>query len=266
MHPNSVKNLIFGSERKYKPNDEFLSNIEDYKENEAYFLGWMMSDGSLINTDKKKLVKFSIAERDIEVLKSLKEICGFDGPINIAYRKPESIFGKPIKKYQDRVYIQFTSPKIIPRLAELGLDKRKSTETGFPFYLKKEYWNHFILGLFEGDGTFSFCASTGKSETNLVVNPILAKDLEKIFLEELGIQCHYANKVYANGAVVLRFCGNRQMLKFFIYLYKNNKYKLNRKFQVFKKIIDYVDATNNTNPLTKEFLDDAILTYNLYNV
>lgn len=265
MHSNSIKNLIFGSKRKYSINDDFLSNISEYKEDEAYFLGWMYSDGYL-SLKYNKLVKFSLAEKDMEVLKSLKNIIQFEGPINIAYRKPSSILNGPVKKYQDRAYIQFTGPKIIPKLIELGMDTRKSTETGFPFYFKKEYWNHFILALFEGDGSFSFCNKTGKSETNLVINPILAKDIEKIFLEELGIQCHYAKKVYGNGAVTLRFCGNKQMLKFFIWLYRDNKYKLNRKFQVFKKIIDYVSSVTNTNPSTKEFLDDAISTYNLYNV
>lgn len=266
IHPNSLKNLKLGSKRKYNINDNFLSNESEYKEDEAYFLGWMYSDGNLMNRYKQRYAKFAIAERDIEILEILKKITSFDGPINKIYRKPESIFGKPIKKYQDRVQIVLHSPKLIPKLSELKLDKRKSTETGFPFYLKKEYWNHFILGLFEGDGAFSFCESTGKSELNLVVNPVLAKDIEKILLQELHIQVYYANKKFENGAVILRFAGNRNMLKFFIWLYKNNKYKLNRKFQVFKKIIDYIDSLKTNRSVAKQFIEESRFIYNKYNV
>ena len=104
--------------------------------------------------------------------------------------------------------------------------------------------HYFILGLFEGDGTFSFCKKTGKSETNLTCNPIIAKDLEIFFKEKLGIQVHYSKRKMGNGAVTLRFCGNEKMLKFFRYLYKNNKYKLTRKFNKFIEIYEYKKTLN----------------------
>lgn len=220
----------------YTCNDRFLDGR--IRKDAAYWLGWMFADGYL-NT-KNNSVRFSIADSDREVLHELKRIMGFRGEVKTQYRKPSSVMGQPVKKHQDRACIQVFSGRISAKLQKLGLDQRKSVSTGFPFYLDKAQWKRFMLGLYEGDGTFSFSEKNHKAETNIVVNPVIAKDLEGILKDELNIECHYAKRgAFANGAVTLRFCGNSQVLRFFSWLYEDNTFRLTRKYNVFKRLLQH---------------------------
>ena len=122
---------MINKHRKYALNDYFLENKEEYNENHAYFLGWAFSDGYVHSSEKTgaKYYKLSIAEKDKEILYHIKEIINFQGNVKIQYRKPSSILGQKEKKHQDRAYLLLSSKQLIPKMIELGLDKKKSTST-----------------------------------------------------------------------------------------------------------------------------------------
>lgn len=220
--------------RDYKVNDHFFDDPLTFGIEHAYFLGWLFSDGNL--SKSTHAITFSLAEQDRSAVETLASIIGFTGPIRSQYRPPSSVMGQPIRKHQDRAIITVNSERLWSRLTLLEMDCRKSVSTGFPYYLKENLWNQFLLGVFEGDGTFSF-GINGKAESNLVVNPVMANDIEKILFEKLQIVCTRAKRTFNNGSVTLRICGNNAMLRFLTWLYRGNVYRLQRKCDVFKRLV-----------------------------
>jgi ABC-type oligopeptide transport system ATPase subunit len=235
---------IYEAKLKYKKDYLFFKNPENWEQKHAYFLGWLMSDGT--HGVKNRYIKISLQERDKKILEILKNIIQYEGPL--LYNKRNGInetIAKYTKTYQNRWSLQVNHYEITNSLLELGIDNNKTNNLRFPRYLKTELIPHFLRSFYEGDGTISYNFYKGqiRFEINLISTKVFCEEVKKI-LENITISSQIipAQNV-KNGNVVLRINGNNNAIKFFIYAYTNAKFVLRRKFKRFIKFLNLQKRT-----------------------
>lgn len=218
---------------KYSFNENFFDSPLSWKEEQAYWLGWLVADGY----NNGEQVSLSLQEKDRCVVENLKKTLQYNGPLILIKRKPESIFGKPKKQYQNRYALILSRKTFAKKLEELGLNNQKGRYYNFPVFLKQELYPHFLRGLFEGDGTFSF-SKYNQFEINLIsTNNVLLKIKEILY--NININCQIKDKTFKNGQGILRFCGVNFGIKLFNYLYSDCTLYLPRKLESFIKLLEY---------------------------
>lgn len=222
----------------YSCNETFFDNPEAWGEKQAYWLGWLYSDG--YNSGKQFGIRIQASDKHI--LEDLRKAIEYTGPIQVRKRKPESIFGGPIKQYQDRAILNITNKKICAKLTRLGIVRSKATDSPFPEYLRVDLYPHFIRGLYDGDGTFCFTRH-GKFETNLLANESMLKKIQSIY-DSMDMYGYISmGGSFQNGVRTHRLCGNEKGIRLFNYLYENATLYLKRKVQPFIKLRNHKKKT-----------------------
>lgn len=221
----------------YSFNEAFFDNPESWTEKQAYWMGWMYSDG--FNSGKQFGIRLQV--QDLHILEELKSIIGYTGPISIKKRKPESILGGPVKQYQDRAVLCISSPAVCRKLQALGIVRNKASTIGFPEYLKSDLYPHFLRGMYDGDGTFCFTCHN-KFETNLLANVPMLTKVQAIYTE-MGMYGYIQEKGYGNGVKIHRLCGNEKGIRLFNYLYQDANIYLKRKIVPFVKLRNHKITT-----------------------
>ncbi|MED4781004.1 LAGLIDADG family homing endonuclease [Brevibacillus choshinensis] len=132
-HGYETKNA--GKPRKYGVNENFF---KVWSPEMAYVLGMIVTDGCVYSTIKYRKT-FDIVQADIKMLEKLKKVMCSEQPI-YRYDTTCSAF---------RLVIG--SSIMVDDLLELGVQDRKSHTIKAPA-VPTEYLNHFIRGVFDGDG------------------------------------------------------------------------------------------------------------------
>ncbi len=127
--------------RKYKVDDNFLDEI---KEEQAYFLGIMASDGCIRKFPKcsEPYRAFSLTQSGEHGLKLIKYVR------DLLKSNCKIYHYKKVNSYT----IQITSKKLTTRLIELGITPRKTLTLEFPKCISKNLAAAFIRGYVDGDG------------------------------------------------------------------------------------------------------------------
>lgn len=136
------------SKVKYRheiPNPYYFS---EYTPECAYIAGFLMADGNLaFGKNKRYRVQINLSAKDICVLDFIK---------NKVVPNHNLVFHECVtkKKYiSNKVTLNFEHKQITYDLLKLGIFPRKTGFEHIPSILPKEYWNSFILGFFDGDGS-----------------------------------------------------------------------------------------------------------------
>lgn len=113
-----------------------------WTEGSAYVLGFIFADGIFTQDPKSPNLKVSISNRDLELLKQIKDLMESEHKISF---------------YKGEYYIlSFVNEEIVKKLEELGFARKKSVDLKFPQSIPKEFLPHFIRGYFDGNGYFSY--------------------------------------------------------------------------------------------------------------
>lgn len=139
---------------KYTVNSDYFKNIDSHEK--AYWLGFIMADGSIIERSiNSKHLTIGVQLRDKELLNKFL--------INLDCNKP--IYEcKNHKTNSFNCKIEICDLNICNDLINLGVHPNK---TNIDFKLpniSKEYYNSFIYGYFDGDGTIYKYRNASKSE------------------------------------------------------------------------------------------------------
>lgn len=126
--------------RKHEFNEKCFDQVDG--EMKAYILGLVYSSGSLIEDLNLHILNISCVEENRGIG---DRIAQFIGESSFYYRK------KPGGNTE--LTWRYASKHLFDRLHELGLGKRKGEDTSFP-NLQSELYSSFILGFWEGHGTF----------------------------------------------------------------------------------------------------------------
>jgi len=195
---------------KYKTiDDNFFKSIDT--EEKAYLLGWVASDGHI----GKRGFKISIGQKDIKILKQLKNIICPQVPIR-----------KFTSDKSQMCSFEINSQEISIDLCRILSIKpgKKSNVINFPNIDEKFIW-HFIRGYFDGDGSlndpdkssYPFVKGNIRSNSDMMLHGI------KNFTGAGSISCN------------MLCLSNKAFMGFLDSMYTNANLKLKRKYKRYTK-------------------------------
>lgn len=208
--------------RKYKLEDNYFENINT--EAKAYYLGLLVADGCV---RENGITTISLQEKDVDILYSFKEELKYTGPI--------LYINTPNPKHSNVRNLSFSSKKISKDLIGYGLIQNKTYSTYFP-NIPKEFWPHFIRGVFDGDGCI--CYTGGKYYFNIAGNDILVKRIQEILMQECNLSETNIRHPKKNSPTVsiMLYSGNRQLKRIREYLYRDAHFYIQRKYDKFHEM------------------------------
>ncbi len=126
-------------------------------------------------------------------------------------------------------------------LSKHGCRQAKTFSVAFPYFIDEKYYNHFIRGVFDGDG--SICLTTLKTGEHKTMFSIVGfrpfmKEINNIIAKECGLNINQliSYKGKDERIATVGFTGCRQCIKIRDYLYNNATIYLERKHNTFMKL------------------------------
>lgn len=231
---------------KYSFNKSFFTNPSNWSHNQAYFFGWLLSDGCI---QKNNEIKIGVAACDVDILIKLKNIIEFTGPIRQVKRKSHKviIMGRECHA-QDMRVLSIANKELANFFRNLKIDNQKTVSLTFPTWLNSNLLPHFLKGFFEGDGSikhYKNCYSI-----DIVATHDFCSGLQCILQNELSIS-PYMRKADNSKAYKISLCGNYQVLKFLNWIYQDKTYYLDRKFQKYLDFVRFLRLNKNIHTKTK---------------
>ena len=197
----------------------------------AYVLGFFAADGSMYKNRRGGCyIEFQITDR-----KLIEKIRFFLGPDHKIAIRTRSARWKPVYR------LQIGSKTIFEDLGRLGFTQNKSKTIRFP-KISDEYFNDFLRGYFDGDGsvTFGYFKKADRSSPGrtFLTRFTSGSRLFLIDLQEKLLAHSIKGSLYAHdGAWQLSYsCAASK--KLFLLMYKNNRISgliyLKRKYKIFQ--------------------------------
>lgn len=207
------------AQRKYSLDEHYFDEIDTPEK--AYILGLLYADGTF--QPKNKSVFLALATYDIDILEKINRLLKSD---------------KPIKNYQykDGMYsrLDICGTHISSQIEKKGVVHRKTHNLSYPAWLPSELSRHFIRGYFDGDGSVYHNQAYTEIGIAIIGTNDLTKTIQNILFKELQIRGHLkAHKNQSNS--ILEIGGNKQVIAFLDWLYKDATIYLDRKFYTYKK-------------------------------
>lgn len=230
----------------YNVNEQFFNKINNSLN--AYWLGFLMADGCILEYHNKKTHKLkamalqlTLSQSDVQHVELFKHDIESEAPITI-----NKIKGKNKNYYSSKIVICNTN--ICRDLIQLNCVPRKSLIVKYPINkIPYEYERDFIRGYFDGDGCINCSISKDKRGYNIV-------SLTASFLGTDDMMCNI-QKILSNNGIIsyfhqydkripeLRLHGRENIKNLFMFLYHdiNNIRFLQRKYDKFLYIFNQLD-------------------------
>lgn len=217
-------------------NHDYFDDIDSAVK--AYFLGWMISDGSVVESntrpDRAKVISLEIQSADIDILKLFAKELDADSDIVKSFDK------------RGHSYIRFTSAHMAESLAAYGIVPRKTWHSYLP-NIKEEYIPHLIRGYFDGNGTVTANKTTaGDTYIRFAFygSEIICEQINQKLHEQINTPLH---KVSKGTCFHVWFGGNKQAVNFYNYIYKDcGEFYLKRKRAKFIELLSSGIQQGNT--------------------
>lgn len=224
----------FGGEVKkkggwYSFNEDYFEEINT--EDKAYFLGFIVADGCI--SDKTNAIR--IIQKDTYILEKFKTYIQFNGDIFV--RKDRKIS-----------YITISSGKTKKDLEKLGIHSNKTMVVKYP-NIPENLQNHFMRGVFDGDGCISIRTDKRNNSQRGQVNICSGSyDFIKEYYDRLVKYCGLSgkNKIRCpkDSYYVVDWGGLSDVEKIYEFLYKDSTVFLGRKKETFDKIVSITKEKN----------------------
>ena len=236
--PSSINNLLKingvdtkkspNNYRKFKFNENYFEVIDC--ENKAYFLGLIYSDGCI----SKTTLRISLQDKDGYILNRFLQDIESNSTIYDVKKRKDT--------HQNQKLVVLSSKKIIHDLEKLGVTPKKSLILELPNkkQVPEKYFNHFIRGVFDGDGSIYFYERTinGKKYIESGVSIISSNN----FIFQLHKYLNYGKIYHTNydKNSFISFKDKNEIKLFLNYLYDNSTIFLKRKYEKSQKILLYL--------------------------
>ena len=215
-------------------NENYFNKIDS--EDKAYFLGFILADGSIVNKNNRYSLVININDKDIKVLKTFKEKINYEG--DIWYHKQRS----------NMCQIKVSSKILINDLSKYFIIPNKTNIVKYP-EIPDELQNHFIRGVFDGDGCISIHkenregCGVNRGQFNICSG---SKEFIYEYVEKLIILVNVKrNKIinHNNRYYTIDWAGFTDIENLYKFLYNNATIYLDRKKKTFDEI--YNISINN---------------------
>lgn len=225
------------AQRRYSLNEHYFDVIDT--PNKAYLVGLLYADGC--NCTSHHAVTLSLQEDDRDVVEFMKQELGYGGPIRVNKLHDKN------PRYKNQCVLCINDVHMSDRLEQLGVVDAKSLILTFPDWLDKDLYQYFIAGYFDGDGCVSYDEKHQKCYTKTVGTKDFCNKLSEI-LFSIGCKHHvvHPKQCKDSNTFVLQTGGNRSSLLFLDYIYDNNGFHMNRKYQKYLYFKEKYLTKNNT--------------------
>lgn len=224
---NKIKNIIkscsvVSAAKRLNPTlkEDYFEKIDSNEK--AYWLGWLVSDGSITNQpDKSKFqLELTIKAEDENILHLFENDLGVQNRVYTSNKK----------------YKRFSlgSKKIVTDLEKLGITQNKTFSVKVPAF-NEQYNAAFIRGLFDGDGGFThYQRTSGQScnELSFCGNEYIISWVLKTLTQALPALKQ--NSITKEGSIKrVRWSSKKDIILIRDYLYlKHNNHFLQRKYNL----------------------------------
>lgn len=214
--------------KRNNPNliEDYFSEINTV--NKAYWIGWLITDGSLV--DKDYSISISLQKTDQHILDLLQKDLQIDHKI------------KPFNGKYVRFYLSCKS--IYTDLLKYGLKQNKTFDITIP-ELDDSLYAALLRGCFEGDGGLSILNSRGKEELELSFtgNIYTVTKFNELISKFTGIKLRNITK--NNSIYRIRWSNKQDILTILTFLYKDcGEHKLNRKYNKYLQILGNTEVNS----------------------
>jgi len=204
--------------QKFNFNEDYFENIDT--EDKAYFLGFIVADGCINNKT------LNISQKEPDILYKFKKYINFEG--------------KVWKDKNRNIHtVNLYSEKIISDLYKLGIYSNKTMIVKYP-EIPKQLENHFMRGLFDGDGCISIHKKregsrdiSDRGQVNICSG---SRDFIEEYVERLNKYCSITkNKIRCPRGTynVIDWASFSDIEKFYDFFYKDATVYLERKKETF---------------------------------
>lgn len=210
-------NLSRKSQDKYYINHEKLNG---WNQEISYILGFVLADGHIMYKTKSRnanSLQIELAVYDIDILEKIKSYLDFKGPISLTKRGTAKL--------------SISNTMIIEELIKKGCPaKDKTFKTKWIENIPDEYLNHFVRGIFDGDG--SIYLNHNKPAFQFLGTENLLLGIQKnIPFPPPNI--HWRGKNGGPNVYVMKYRGHEN---FFEWLYQDATIFLDRKYNKYLEI------------------------------
>lgn len=220
---------------KYEFNEDYFEKIDT--EDKAYFLGFIIADGCIRDTETTKYMKLKLKFDDYVILEKMIEYTNYLG--GVYYHKN--------KKYCE---LTLSGSKIINDLNKLGVVQNKTMFVKYP-KISEELERHFMRGLFDGDGCISIHKkregsrdTTDRGQVNICSG---SRDFIEKYVERLNEICGITkNKIRCPKGTynVIDWGSFNDIEKFYDLFYKDASVYLERKKKTFELAVTISNSKN----------------------
>ncbi|WP_197282679.1 LAGLIDADG family homing endonuclease [Bacillus sp. FJAT-18017] len=214
--------------RTYQYNENYFSEIR--KPNQAYLVGYILGDGTLIDRKKSKRLVLSLAENDRQLLFDIAAELNMT-PV-IKFRKANN------PKEQNKYSLPVNSTQICNDLIDLGIRPQKTGSEKWINFMDKQLQWAFLRGFFDADGHIRVYFRNGYLKTRLgftgsreMMEAILS------FMQENGIGNNVKSIIPKQGCYDLYFSSLNDVRLIYESLYNSGTLKLNRKYYKFLSLM-----------------------------
>lgn len=230
--------------RQYNLNHNFFNSIDN--EEKAYWLGFLYADGYLSFTidDKRprKIVGLSLGIKDINHLNKFNTCLESTYSIKIYTNTGFVKQGYPAMKYGR---LCFTSDQLFDDLAKLGCIEHKTQTLKFPTeeQVPQYLLHHFLRGFMDGDGSIKITQPKDnkciKFGLDFCGTTEMLDGIQKFFNTQLKLSKRHKNKT---NNYSLSYSGNQSVYKKLLMLYKDATIYLDRKYERFLQLQNYINS------------------------
>lgn len=214
---------------KYKLIDENMFKQIDTEE-KAYIIGLLWSDGHNHHTNQSGTISISLNEDDVDILEKVKKVFygNVDRPLYKVNKKKVNV------KWKNQYSLCVCSKIISYDLLNLGMVSNKTFSIKMPDNIPSELVNHFLRGVFDGDGHFTIPRRNSFDCTfGITGNMFLLKQIQDLFFNKLGLKYTKINITDNPKIGRLRYTGIKSVNKIYNFLYQNSSLYMERKFKKF---------------------------------
>lgn len=213
---------------KYNFDEDYFESIDT--EDKAYFLGFIVADGS-VNSISNVI---QITQKEPDILYEFKKYIKYEG-------------GLVKSRNRDVFDIKISSSKMKSDLLKLGISPNKTMSVGYPL-IPENLQSHFMRGVFDGDGCISIHHDKRDNSNRGQVNICSGSfDFIKEYVDNMVKYCGVKknNIRQPKGTYyVIDWGGLLDVESFYGFLYKDANIFLKRKKETYDKVMS-INKTKN---------------------
>jgi hypothetical protein len=220
----TVRRILLRYGIKMRPQQEVKTVLKgnpflENSEFSNYFLGYLASDGNLVNRNKAKPNSYAITlntNLDPQILEIYRKWLNIPNKLRKVWNKKYSVW-----EYS----VGFSSKIVWEYLVSIGITAQKSNTLKFNIPLNRD----IIRGVFDGDGCVSYSNKT-KGRLNCGCKFSIATNSIQFALQVRESLLHFKPTItYNNGLYEINIYRKEENIKLYHYLYDNATCFLERK-------------------------------------